>query len=185
MSPKNSLMHYFEPQNDPKAFRNALGQYPTGVAIVTTRTEMGEDVGMTMNSFCAVSLDPPLVLFCVNKSAHSFSAWRTGSVYGISILSEGHDVLAAQFAKPLINKWSGVPLRRGIQNIALIEGSVAQFECMPYAQYEGGDHVIFVVCVERYAISASPGPLAVCKGRYNHLQPGAIAPPDWPLPIHY
>lgn len=170
---------------DPRDFRNALGLFPTGVTIITTRATDGDDVGMTMNSFNTVSLDPPLVLFCVDKHAYSLPAWQAAGAYGVSVLSEGQDPLSNKFAKALEDKWDDVKIRRGIGDVPLIEGASAHFECEPYAQHEGGDHIIFVVRVQRYQINAKPGSLAFCHGRYNHLKPGSVAPPDWPLPIHY
>jgi flavin reductase (DIM6/NTAB) family NADH-FMN oxidoreductase RutF len=171
---------------DPRDFRNALGQYPTGVTIITTLDNDGhEDIGMTMNSFSAVSLDPPLVLFSVDKGARSLEAWQFGASYGISVLSEGQHELASQFAKSLGDKWGSAPICRGKQGVALVKGAIAQFECSPFGRHEAGDHMIFIARVEQYSYLTKPGPLAFSQGRFSHLQPGPVAPPDWPLPIHY
>lgn len=176
-----------EPASDQnwRQFRDALGQFPTGVAIVTARTLDGADLGMTISSFNAVSLQPPLVLFCIDRHAHSLPPWLEAPAYGVSILSVGQDWLANQFAKPLEDKWARVRFHRGYGGVPLIDGCVAQFDCRASMRYEGGDHVIFVAEVVRYHVYRSPGPLVFCQGRYNNLQRGAMAPPDWPLPIHY
>lgn len=173
--------------SDSRAFRTALSRYPTGVAVITTRAPERDvpDVGMTMNSFSAVSLDPPLVLFCVDRHSLALPAWRAGRVFGISILSEGQHEISNRFAKANTDKWSGQHLRRGLDEVALIEGAFAHFECSPHAQYEVGDHVIFIVRVERYHITPRPGPLVFFQGRYNHLKPGPTAPFEWPSPLYY
>lgn len=170
-----------------RTFRNVLGQYPTGVAIVTARTCDGSagDIGMTISSFNAVSLTPPLVLFCVDRRSLSLRAWQSARTYGISVLSEGQDALATRFATAGGDKWNGIPIERGTSKVALIKGAAAHLECLPYNQYDGGDHVMFVARVERYAVMLRPGPLVFCQGRYNYLKPGASAPPDWPLPMYY
>jgi flavin reductase (DIM6/NTAB) family NADH-FMN oxidoreductase RutF len=170
---------------DPRAFRTAAGRFPTGVTIVTCRSPDGEDIGMTMNSFSSVSLDPPLVLFSVDRRAYSMPAWEQAQAYGINVLAEGQNELSNRFAKPLEDKWQGVPVSRGIGDVPLLDGAIAQFECLPYARYDGGDHIIFVARVERFGLPSNADPLVFSQGRYNHLRAGPKAPPDWPLPIHY
>lgn len=169
---------------EPLDFRRALGQFPTGVTVVTTRVAE-DDLGMTIGSFSSVSLRPPLVLFSIDRRAQSLDGWTRAGAYGINILAEGQDGLATQFATPLADKWQKVQFRRGYGGAPLIDGAIADFECRPFAQYDGGDHIIFVVEVVRYRVHRCPGPLVFCQGRYNNLRPGAEAPPDWPLPIHY
>ncbi len=170
---------------DPREFRDTVGRFPTGVAIVTCRTAEGEDVGMTMSSFSSVSLEPPLVLFSVDCRAYSLSAWEQADAYGINVLAEGQHELSNRFARPLGEKWEGVSVQRGIHGVPLIDGAIAQLECVPYAQYDGGDHSIFVARVVRLRQANRADPLVFALGRYNHLRPGPLGPPDWPLPIHY
>lgn len=174
-----------EPAIDPREFRNAAGRFPTGITIITCRSEDGEDVGMTMNSFSSVSLDPPLVLFSVDRRAYSIKAWEQAEAYGINVLAEGQHALSNRFAKSLEDKWEGVSFSRGLGDVPLLDGAIARFQCVPYAQYDGGDHIIFVVRVKRLFMATHHDPLVFSQGRYHHLRPGAMAPPDWPLPMHY
>lgn len=172
-------------ESDTRLFRDALGQFATGVAIITARSPDYEDLGMTASSFTAVSLRPPLVLFCIDRRAYSLSHWLDATSYGVSVLAEGQDRLASQFAKPLGDKWANVHFRRGQAGIPLISGATAHFECHSRDQIEGGDHIMFVAEVLRYHVHRLLRPLVFCQGRYNELRPTARTLPDWPLAIHY
>src|SRR5690242_20483475 len=124
-------------------FRKALGAFPTGVAVVTTRAPDGL-LGMTVSSFNSVSLEPPLVLFSVARAVLSFAAWQVASAWGISVLGEVQDGLSTRFARAGGDKWVGFEPIIGVTGVPLIPGAVAHFECERYALYEGGDHAIFV-----------------------------------------
>jgi flavin reductase (DIM6/NTAB) family NADH-FMN oxidoreductase RutF len=156
-------------------FRRALGEFATGVAVVTARK--GEElVGMTMSSFNSVSVDPPLVLFSVDRGARSLSAMLEAKGFAVNVLAREQESISNQFARALSNK-SEAPL---------ISGALAHFECEPYANYDGGDHIIFVVRVVHYASHATaPAPLIFFRGRYRDLVDESQREPEWPLPIHY
>lgn len=169
---------------DTRAFRLCLGQFPTGVCIVTAKVE-GELLGMTMSSFNSLSLDPPLVLFSIDRKAHGLPLWRRAPGYAINILAESQQQLSNRFARPATDKWQGIAFQSGLRDAPLLAGSAAMLECLPRSQQEAGDHVLFVAEVKRFTIHESRMPLVFCKGAYNALKPGNKAAAFWPLGIHY
>lgn len=171
---------------DGRAFRQSLGEFATGVAVVTARGKSGELVGMTMSSFNSVSVDPPLVLFSVDRKALSLSAMQEAKGFAVNVLARQQENVSNQFARALANKWDQVKTSVGHAEAPLISGALAHFECEPYANYDGGDHVIFVVRVVRHSVhSDAPAPLIFFRGRYRDLVDETEREPTWPLPIHY
>jgi flavin reductase (DIM6/NTAB) family NADH-FMN oxidoreductase RutF len=134
---------------DQRDFRNALGRFATGIAVITTRGPDGKPVGLTANSFSAVSLDPPL------------------------ILDVGQRALSHRFATPAKDKFAGLAWDAGLGGAPVFAKSLARFECRNVEQYDGGDHVIFVGRVERYS-HADGSPLLFNAGKYG----AAAAHPD-------
>jgi flavin reductase (DIM6/NTAB) family NADH-FMN oxidoreductase RutF len=151
-------------------FRRALGQFATGVSIVSLRGLDDEPVGITVSSFNSVSLDPPLVLFSVARDARSLPALTAAKGYVCNILSAEQEHLSNRFAKPLTDKWRAVDHAPGYADAPVIAGALAHFECAPHAQYDGGDHVIIVGRVVRFAQASDAGPLVFFRGRYHSLQ---------------
>ena len=147
-------------------FRAALGMFATGVTIVTARSPEGDLVGLTANSFNAVSLQPPLVLWSLGRRAGSLAAFARGSHYAVNILSAAQHRLAVRFASSAADRFAGVPWRQGAGGAPVIEGAAAVFECFNRSQYEEGDHIIFVGEVERCSLSAAATPLLFHGGRY-------------------
>ena len=168
-----------------REFRSALSQFATGVAVITARGEAGAPIGMTMSSFNSVSLDPPLVLFSVDRRALSLPAMQAAEGYAVNILSRGQEQLSNQFAKASTDKWADVAHSIGHAEAPLLAGALAHFECAPYAQYDGGDHVIFVGRVVRFSARDDDEPLLFFRGKYQSLRREAASEPMWPLPIHY
>src|SRR5262245_49321858 len=125
-------------------FRKILGLFPTGIAVVTVLGPDGALQGMTVSSFNSVSLDPPLVLFSLARSATSSAAWAVANAWGISVLSETQDGLSTRFAQSGPDKWVGYEPMIGSTGVPLIAGALVHFECERYALYDGGDHLIFV-----------------------------------------
>ena len=149
--------------------RDALGHFATGVAVVTARNQDGDPIGMTMSSFNAVSLHPPLVLFSVARSAHSIDAMQAARGFAVNILGHAQADLSQQFAQPG-DKWGAVAHSPGFGDAPVIDDVLAHFECGPYAQYDGGDHVIFVCRVHGFATAdRGEGPLIFYRGRYHTL----------------
>jgi flavin reductase (DIM6/NTAB) family NADH-FMN oxidoreductase RutF len=147
-------------------FRLALATFATGVTIVTGRDASGARFGLTANSFNSVSLDPPLVLWSLARSAGSMSSFAQGSHYAINILAAEQRELAERFASREVDRFAGVAFREGQSGAPVLEGSVAVFECFNRSRYEEGDHVIFVGEVEHCERSDSATPLIYHGGRY-------------------
>jgi 3-hydroxy-9,10-secoandrosta-1,3,5(10)-triene-9,17-dione monooxygenase reductase component len=166
-----------KPEFDKRAFRNALGRFPTGVTVVTTLGPDGRWIGLTANSFNSVSLDPPLVLWSLAKRAASLPVFANAPHYAINVLAADQIELSRQFASPRDDRFSGVACRKGLGGIPLIEGCAAWFECHNVHQYEGGDHIILVGRVERFADAERPA-LAFHAGGYKITShhPEGIAP---------
>lgn len=168
------MKHNLEFQSDdPMAFRRVLGQFATGVAVVTATGAEGQWVGMTMSSFNSVSLDPPLVLFSVARSAHSLPALREAAGYGISILGRDQEHLSNRFARALEDKWAGVSHVPGAHGAPLIPDALAHLECAPYARHDGGDHELFIARVLRFEAVNAGDPLIFFRGRYHALAQSA------------
>ena len=165
--PRQALPPNFSSQE----FRSALGMFATGVTIVTARTSGGDLLGLTANSFNSVSLTPPLVLWSLSKSAASMDAFRTGSHYGISILSAEQQALAIQFATQGVDRFKGVGFDLGASGAPLLHGAVATFECFNRSRYEEGDHVIFVGEVERCHYEPGASPLLFHGGKFYAEHP--------------
>ena len=159
---------------DERKFRNALGAFPTGVAVITGQNEDGERLGMTVSSFNSVSIAPPLVLFSVANRAHSFAAWKKMRNYAINILSQQQEEISNRFARPLGDKWSGLIVLDGETGLPILPNALAVFECEAYACYEGGDHEIFVgrVLTFRTSPHKQEEPLVFFGGRYRRLDAG-------------
>lgn len=170
---------------EPKGFRNALGCFASGVAIVTARTEQAV-AGMTISSFNSVSLDPPLVLFSIDSRANSMPIFEQAEGYAINILEHAEEELCMRFARALTDKWDGLEYESGYAGAPLLGGSIVQFECKPYARYDGGDHTIFVAEVIRYR-EYDGYPLVFFKGKFQELKSGHDVQEQemWPLGIHY
>jgi flavin reductase (DIM6/NTAB) family NADH-FMN oxidoreductase RutF len=136
---------------DAAALRAALGQFATGVTIVTTTTDQGRPVGLTANSFTSVSMDPPLVLWSLSKRSGSLDAFRSAPHFAVNVLAASQQDLCDRFARRTdADRFEGVALSPSDQGLPVIEGALASFECSTYAQYEAGDHVVFLGRVEHH-----------------------------------
>lgn len=151
---------------DLREFRNALGQFSTGVAVVTTRAADGRKVGITANSFTSVSMEPPLVLWCPSSKANSLGDFGSATHFAINVLASSQHMLSRQFATPSEDKFAGVDTRDGVGGIPIIEGAVATFECRTVARYRAGDHEIYVGEVEGYSALGGE-PLVFHGGKYH------------------
>jgi flavin reductase (DIM6/NTAB) family NADH-FMN oxidoreductase RutF len=169
---------------DPRAFRQALGQFPTGVCVVTCVAD-GERLGMTMSSFNSLSLDPPLVLFSIDRRAASLPLWEKADGYAVHVLAENQKDVSNRFARPHSNKWQGAQFSRGATEAPVLPGVAAVFDCVPWARHDGGDHRLFIAEVTSFRSNADRAPLVFNKGRYAALQPTEFAAALWPLDSHY
>lgn len=156
--------------NDEKNLRDVLSRFATGVTVVTACDQNGQPLGLTVNSFTSVSLDPPLILWCLGKQAGIFDAISACEHYAINILASDQEAVSQRFAGPEADRFSGVEFDRGQNNVPLLRDCCAHIECRSRHQYEGGDHIIFVGEVTRIA-ALKCDPLVFFEGRYRTLTP--------------
>jgi flavin reductase (DIM6/NTAB) family NADH-FMN oxidoreductase RutF len=153
---------------DPREYRRALAQFPTGVAIVTARGEHGRHIGLTANSFTSVSLDPALVSWSLRLSSALFETFDNARHFGVNVLAASQAALAARFAARCDDRFQGVEVVEGMEGLPLIAGSLATFECSSVACHVAGDHGIFIGRVERYTNTGRAElPLVFCQGGYT------------------
>jgi flavin reductase (DIM6/NTAB) family NADH-FMN oxidoreductase RutF len=153
----------------PTEFRHVLGHWSTGVAIVATLTRSGGPCGLTANAIAAVSLTPPLVLACLERGADSHDALRAAGVFSINFLAYGSEAVARRFAgDDAPSKFHGVPYHAEVSGVPVLDDALAWVDCRVHADYDGGDHTIFVG--EVLAAGAREGePLIFHRGRYTRL----------------
>ncbi|MBT7777927.1 MAG: flavin reductase family protein [Rhodospirillales bacterium] len=154
---------------DTKELRFAFGNFATGITIVTSLDADGEPLGITANSFSSVSLDPPLVLFSVDRGAYSLEAFQISRRFAINILSTDQEDMSNRFAKASVDKWSGVDFETWETGCPILTGSLASFDCRTWQTYDGGDHVIFVGEVEQMSLNTGLEPLLFFRGRYDRV----------------
>lgn len=155
---------------DSREMRHTLGQFATGVTIVTCLAADGTPVGMTANSFASVSLDPPLVLWSVDRTARSFDAFAAADAFAFSVLAQDQAELSNRFAKPGADKFASVTLETGRAGVPLIADCAARIECERHAVFEGGDHLIVVGKVVDL-VRSDRRPLVFAQGRYGVVAP--------------
>jgi flavin reductase (DIM6/NTAB) family NADH-FMN oxidoreductase RutF len=153
---------------DVRDFRQALGSFATGITIVTARAPDGTLAGVTANSFCSVSLDPPLVLWCLAGSAPSRAVFAHATHFAVHVLAEDQLALSDRFCKPSRNKFAGLEVTEGLGGAPILDGVVALFECRREQRHDAGDHVILVGRVERYLHTDRP-PLVFHGSNYHGL----------------
>jgi flavin reductase (DIM6/NTAB) family NADH-FMN oxidoreductase RutF len=154
-----------------REFRDALGCFATGVTVITASTAEGLPVGLTANSFNSVSLDPPLVLWSLSRSASTLDAFSTGPYFAVNVLAADQVALAQQFAARGIDRWAGVAFTPGLHGAPLLDGAITTFECKNRSQHIEGDHVIFVGEVQRCHRGRAAPPLLYHGGKFYTEHP--------------
>lgn len=156
---------------DPRVFRDALGQYASGVTIVAGVAD-GMPVGFTCQSFYSVSLDPPLVSFSVMRSSTSYPRIRPSGRFSVNVLSQDQQGISSQFARSGADKWAGVEWSPSGGGNPVIAGTSMWLDCELWAEHEAGDHLIVVGRVLEHSPAQwhSRDPLLFFKGRYRHLR---------------
>jgi 3-hydroxy-9,10-secoandrosta-1,3,5(10)-triene-9,17-dione monooxygenase reductase component len=157
-------------QHDARDFRRALGCFPTGVCLITTAAPGGERVGLTVNSFSSVSLEPPMVPWSLARSANCAPVFRDAEYFAINVLAAGDAELSSHFAKPGADKFAAYAARfsAGLGGVPLLAGAAASFECHSRYRTYGGDHIILIGVVEHYTHSER-APLVFHRGGYAAL----------------
>ena len=152
----------------PAEFRAALSRFPSGITVVTSRGLDGTLFGITVSAFCSVSLDPPLILACIEKTTASHMAIQNSRSFGVNILAVVDEELSERFAVPAPNKFDGISYRLGVGGVPLLDDALVALECRLENAYEGGDHTIFVGLVEKVSIKDGK-PLVYFHGNYHDI----------------
>ncbi len=155
---------------DAREIRNVMGHFATGVTVITTKDSSEKPFGLTVNSFTSLSLDPPLVIVCVDKTVDCYSCFDGSRVFAVNVLGEDQEELSRRFATKGIEKFKGLQWRMGEHGSPLLDGVVATIECKVHRSYEGGDHTIFLGEILN-ATASGNRPLLFFKGKYNRLPP--------------
>ncbi len=152
------------------AFRNIMGHFTTGVAIVTTMTKSGAPIGMTVNSFTSVSLNPPLVLVCLNNNAGTIAQFLAADKFAISVLADNQTDISQIFAKRHSDRFGETHWHKGENQMPLIDGAIAFFECNRTQIHDGGDHTILIGEVSHANLVTDDEPLIFYRGEYRALE---------------
>ena len=152
----------------PDDFRRVLAHFASGVTLVTTCDGDGRPTGLTASSFCSVSLDPPLVLVCVDHKSQSYPSLRERGCFAINILHVEQEAISRKFASTRLDKFDGVPHTVSERGLPLVHGAIAHLECTTVSTHVEGDHTIFVGRVERAEVPSGE-PLLYFKGKYQRI----------------
>lgn len=150
-------------------FRNVLGRFPSGVTVVTGVDAHGKDHGMTVSAFSSVSLVPPLVLICIEKTASAHQTLTTSDRFVVNILSADQEQVARRFAIVDVDRFEGVGYSRSQSGIAVLDDVVAVIECSRTTLYDGGDHTVIVGLVEATRADNTK-PLLYYRSGYSQLE---------------
>lgn len=153
-----------------REFRDALGEFATGVTVICAPGPDGKFTGFTANSFNSVSLDPPLVVWSLDRRASTLAAFERADRYAINVLGREQADLARRFSRPHVDRFEGVGFRLGDAGVPLIDGCVAWFECRHHAAHRAGDHMLFIGEVEACARHKGAA-LVFHHGRYATTRP--------------
>jgi 3-hydroxy-9,10-secoandrosta-1,3,5(10)-triene-9,17-dione monooxygenase reductase component len=153
---------------DPRTLRGVLGHFVTGVTVVTALVD--EPIGLTANSFTSVSLDPPLVLFCVHYSSRTRSCFQRAGAFAVNMLGAEQAAISKLFATPGADRFANVRVRPGLTSSPILLDALAFLECRIVREYEGGDHLIVLGHVLDLGILRDGEPLTFFRGAYGRLE---------------
>ena len=157
------------PTIDSATFRAVLGRFATGVTVVTTRDGDGRDHGMTVSAFCSVSLEPPLVLVCLDHAATLLPYVAPGVPMAINVLAATQEALSRRFASEVDDRFDGVGYTRGPAGTPLLDDALAHLECRVDAMHQAGDHTVVILRVELAHANEDAGPLLYYRSGYGKL----------------
>ncbi|MDB5080471.1 MAG: flavin reductase [Chloroflexi bacterium] len=162
---------------DQANFRQVLSQFASGVVVLTVKHA---DIchGMTVSSFCSLSLEPPMVLVCVNQISYCLDLIEQAQDFGINILDESGEWLSRHFATRSLSKFNEIPYRLSSTGVPLLAGALATIECRLVNRFPGGDHVILTGEVNNATIARNTQPLIYFRRDYKHILPEGISYAD-------
>lgn len=149
-------------------FRHALGRFASGVTVVTTKDAAENLHGITVSAFCSVSLEPPLVLICIDKNTGSHHALDESEAFVVNVLRDDQQHLSDRFASYLPHKFDEIKYRAGINDLPVLEDALANLECRLVNRFDGGDHTIYIGQIERATVRDGE-PLLYWHGNYRKL----------------
>jgi flavin reductase (DIM6/NTAB) family NADH-FMN oxidoreductase RutF len=152
-----------------RVFRDALGRFATGVALVTAAPE-GEPIGLIVNSLTSVSLEPPLILFCPSRGSITWSRMRRAGRFAVNVLGRDHAAFVARAAPPRSDRLAGVSWTPGSGGAPLLTDALASLECKIVGEQPGGDHWIVIGRVDDVHVSTTSDPLIFFEGGFHGLQ---------------
>jgi flavin reductase (DIM6/NTAB) family NADH-FMN oxidoreductase RutF len=150
------------------SFKDALSRFATGVCVVTAIGDAGQPNGLTISTFTSVSLEPPLILFCLGRKSEALVREAQGGRFAVNVLAEDQEEISEIFASQQANKFAGIAYAPGEFGCPLVNGALAGLECVIDAIHEGGDHLIVVGRVERLRVLGGK-PLLRYRGRYLRI----------------
>ena len=153
---------------DSSELRRVMGCFATGVTIITTRDQGGQPYGLTANAVTSLSLEPPLLLICVDRNAETFPHFFDSKIFVLNILADDQEEVSRRFAKTGGDKFAGIEYRLGHLDTPILDGTLGHVECRIIETLEGGDHVIHIGQVE-HAEARDGRPLVFYRGRYRQL----------------
>lgn len=159
---------------DPQSFRNALGRFASGITVVTGIMPTGAKVGLTVNAFASLSLEPPLILVCLDRATGCLEAFTAGERFAVNILASDQHAVSTLFAgadNPFTS--AGVRYREGEAGVPLLDGCLANLQCRRREVMEGGDHIVLTGLVEHVEVAADRVPLVYYRGDYGDFRPRA------------
>jgi flavin reductase (DIM6/NTAB) family NADH-FMN oxidoreductase RutF len=154
---------------DHRAFRGALGRFLTGVCVVTAADPSGNPVGVTVNAFSSLSLEPPLVLFCIDRQTTALAAYSEGAHFAVNFLSEDQKAISELFAGQDRDKFARSETIDGFGGCKILRSCLASLECRRTETLDGGDHLIVIGQVEHIHVASEGAPLAYFRGQYHRL----------------
>jgi flavin reductase (DIM6/NTAB) family NADH-FMN oxidoreductase RutF len=155
---------------DPKELRRVMGMFATGVTVLTTRDSHGRPYGLTANAVSSLSLEPPLLLICIDKKAETHPHFLDSKCFVVNILGEHQEDISTKFAKSGGDKFDGLPYATNQNGVPILEGTLAHLECCIVETHEGGDHVIHIGEVH-HAETRGGNPLLFFQGKYRRVAP--------------
>jgi flavin reductase (DIM6/NTAB) family NADH-FMN oxidoreductase RutF/DNA-binding MarR family transcriptional regulator len=178
----NVLFSFMTTANfNPRELRNCLGEFTTGVTVITCNPPNEQPIGVTANSFSALSLEPPLVLWSLAKKSGSLALFNAHGHFAVNVLSNEQQETAMAFSRPSADRFNGVDYTLGLQNLPIIRNCLAHFSCKVVQALDQGDHVLFIGEVLQFEQSQTQNglpkrPLVFSRGKFTDLAPEAIAP---------
>ena len=152
----------------PRRLRDAFGCFSTGVTVVTAFDASGSAVGLTANSFTSVSLEPPLLLFCLDRQSRRAPVVQAAKAYAVHVLHAGQEELSTRFARGASDAMAGLDWAEEA-GAPVLRDAMAVFSCRPHAVHDGGDHAILIGRVDSLRFQSDQDPLIYFQGRYRSV----------------